>query len=534
LAELFSYVTQLAPDKAYGHFNLACALSLLGNEEASVRELRKALELDRTWTEPLLKDPDLDNARNGSAYRELVAWLGAAPAQGTGEVQALWAKSLMAGSGAVYAVATDGSGSIYVAGGVLGSGAFSFGNNVGVPGTSAGGRAVLVKYNSSGVAEWAGSVTAGSGGSQFSSVAVDGSGSVYAAGQINGTGSFTFGNAVRAAGLSTRENPVLVKYSASGVAQWARTVTAGTMDAQFDCVTTDSSGNAFAAGTMDARGTFSFGNKVTGAGSSSGNINALIVKYDASGVAQWAKAMLEESNHRFSSVATDRSGNVYAAGDVDGFGQHNQRDMALVKLDPSGVVQWTRIVKGPDESAFDSVASDTAGNVYAAGHISSGEYIFGNNVVAAKWLGSVQGVLVKYNAAGVAQWATSVRGTGNESGFAAVATDNAGKVYAAGNIYGTGSFIFGTGVSVTGVFAAGSVVLVAYDGSGAALWARSVTDSSGRSTFGAVAADNSGSVYAAGTIAGSGTYFGNGVGIAGARPNGMDVLVRYGAAGVAR
>jgi tetratricopeptide (TPR) repeat protein len=74
-AELFSYVTLLAPAEAYGHFNLACALSRLGWKDAAVQELRRALEANRAWTEPNLKDPDLDNVRFESSFADLLAWL---------------------------------------------------------------------------------------------------------------------------------------------------------------------------------------------------------------------------------------------------------------------------------------------------------------------------------------------------------------------------------------------------------------------------------------------------------------------------
>jgi hypothetical protein len=71
-AELFYYVTLLAPNEAYGHFNLACALSLLGSKDASVQELRRALESNRAWTEPNIKDPDLNNIRRETSYAELL------------------------------------------------------------------------------------------------------------------------------------------------------------------------------------------------------------------------------------------------------------------------------------------------------------------------------------------------------------------------------------------------------------------------------------------------------------------------------
>jgi hypothetical protein len=69
-----------------------------------------------------------------------------------------------------------------------------------------------VKYDSSGTAQWAWSVSSGSDDSGFGSVAVDGSGNVYAAGGIYGTGTYTFGTGVSAQGTGSGYNVVLVKY----------------------------------------------------------------------------------------------------------------------------------------------------------------------------------------------------------------------------------------------------------------------------------------------------------------------------------
>jgi hypothetical protein len=72
---------------------------------------------------------------------------------------------------------------------------------------------VLVKYNSSGIAQWAKSVEAGTSESAFNAVAVDGSGNIYAAGYQRGTGSFDYGNGVTAQGTySGGSNVLLLKY----------------------------------------------------------------------------------------------------------------------------------------------------------------------------------------------------------------------------------------------------------------------------------------------------------------------------------
>ncbi|HQF79157.1 MAG TPA: InlB B-repeat-containing protein, partial [Spirochaetota bacterium] len=114
---------------------------------------------------------------------------------------ALWAKSVTAGNDYSYfnSVAVDSSGNVYAAGYQSRTGSFTYGPGVSVAGSGSS-NVVLVKYNSSGNALWAKSVTAGTSESRFNSVAVDSSGNVYAAGYQRGTGSFTYGPGVSVAG----------------------------------------------------------------------------------------------------------------------------------------------------------------------------------------------------------------------------------------------------------------------------------------------------------------------------------------------
>jgi hypothetical protein len=405
---------------------------------------------------------------------------------------AQWGKAVAAGShtSQFYSVAVDFSGHVYVAGYLSGaSGPVGFGNDVTVTKSDTFNNAVLAKYDSSGIAQWAQTVTAGSSDSSFSSVAVDSSGNVYVAGEIDGTGTYDFGN-VKATGTATSAgllnpagNAVLAKYNSSGIVQWAQTVAAGSPDSSFASVTVDSAGKVYAAGSVAGTETYDFGNGVTVRGTASeGHVaneavaNAVLVRYDSSGIAQWAQtvtASLRASD--FSSVAADSAGNVYAAGSIGGpetvyfgngvtaTGTLNSGALAgiagagyvvLVKYNPSGIAQWARTVvnSGPN-SYFDSVAVDFADNVYAAGSIfgyAEGIYDFGNATVTASNQSGYDVVLVKYDSGGLAQWArTSVTGGSSAAIFTGVTVDLTDNVYAAGGIGGTGVVDFGNNVTAT-------------------------------------------------------------------------------------
>ena len=462
-------------------------------------------------------------------------------------VRAEWARSVSAGSNASVfnAVARDADGNVYAVGGQRGSDSFTYGTGVSAKGTYRySSNAVLVKYNSSGTALWARSVSAGDGASVFNAVAVDTSGNVYAAGFQNGDETFTYGTGVSAAkgGDGSANNVVLVKYNSSGTALWARTVSTAYSTfcwSRFNAVAVDASGNVYAAGYQDGTRTFTYGTGVSAAGTFISNKdnnghNVVLVKYDSNGTALWARSVSSGNNQsEFNAVAVDTSGNVYAAGYQDESGSYTYgtgvsaqgsynapSNVVLVKYDSNGTALWARSVNsGNNQSKFNAVAVDTSGNVYAAGYQNgSGSYTYGTGVSAQGaysigYNGGSNVVLIKYDSNGTALWARSVNSGNNQSEFNAVAVDVSGNVYAAGFQNESGSYTYGTGVSAQGAYSNGyNVVLVKYDTSGAAQWARSVNSGSSESRFYSVTVDYSGNVYTAGYQYGSRNYtYGTGV-----------------------
>jgi outer membrane protein assembly factor BamB len=180
---------------------------------------------------------------------------------------------------------------------------------------------VLVKYNSSGTAQWAKSVSGGTD-SNFNAVAVDSSGNIYAAGVQTGTDAYNYGTSVTpvtAQGTSSATNVVLVKYNSLGTAQWAKSVSGGT-NSNFNAVAVDSSGNIYATGYQDGTGAYTYGTSVA---QGTGSTNVVLVKYNSSGTAQWARTVSSGSSASvFNAVAVDGSG-IYAAGVQNGTDAYN-------------------------------------------------------------------------------------------------------------------------------------------------------------------------------------------------------------------
>ena len=116
-----------------------------------------------------------------------------------------------------------------------------------------------------------------------------------------------------AAGNTGSAGTTAVAAPIPAAAIWARTVSVGPTDSSFNGVATDTSGNIYAAGSQFGTGTYTFGSQSTN-GSNAGN-NVALVKYDAIGNVQWARTVTASAgNSAFRAVAIDTSGNIYAAG----------------------------------------------------------------------------------------------------------------------------------------------------------------------------------------------------------------------------
>ncbi len=284
-----------------------------------------------------------------------------------------------------YATAADSSGNICAAGYIQTTGTFSFGNGVSVPGKYSGTNCVLVKYDSTGVAQWAKSLSTAPSDSLFTSLAVDSSGNIFAAGIMYGTTQYDFGNSKTASGKYSGYNAVVAKY--------------------------DISGNAYAVGYVMGTGSYSLGNSVSFTAASA-NYNAILIKYNSSGAAQWASGTTADiEGSAFNAAALDSTGAIIAAGTVVGTTAHgfgpgvsikgslaSNYNAALVKFDSSGAAQsGLSATTGSSISKFFSVSVDGSNDVYAAGYMSgSGAYAFTNGATAAGKYSGYNALLLRY------------------------------------------------------------------------------------------------------------------------------------------
>jgi uncharacterized protein YjdB len=397
-------------------------------------------------------------------------------------------------------------------------------------------------------AQWVQTPLVAPSSSTFSGLAVDGLGNIYVVGFISGAGLYSFGNSVQATGASAGSNLILLKYAADGSAQWARTIAPAPGSSAFSGVAVDSGGNIYAVGTLSGTGSYDFGNSIVASPSYAFGSNLLIVKYDATGTAQWARTVIDGfGSTSLASVAVDGSGNVYAVGMLSDASMYDLgngvvatgvassgKNALLVKYRNDGRTLWAQSPhSGSSESALASVAIGPGGEVFAVGYLAGTlTYDFGNSVTT-KGPASLNALLVRYNGDGLAQWARAPVSGVENSTYNAVVVNSQGQVYVAGGIYGTSANDFGGNVKVTGATTTGnSLLLLKYASNGTAQWGESLVHATGLSRLSSIALDAAEHVYGAGLLAGPGSYnFGNQI-TAEATSNGNEILLaKYDASG---
>lgn len=225
------------------------------------------------------------------------------------------------------ALALDGSGNVYATGvslSVIGGKDFA-----------------TVKYNSSGVQQWAKRFNGSTSSSDEPSAIAVGSSGVYVTGtSLRSISSFDYAT---------------IKYSTAGDSLWVVYYSGPGANTDIpSSLKLDASGNVY----------------VTGASAGSGTaLDFATVKYSASGIQQWAVRhnSSENDDDAATALALDPNGNVYVTG--FSFMFESGYDFATVKYNASGEPQWASRYDNPGQFSDEplGIAVDQYGNVVVAG-----------------------------------------------------------------------------------------------------------------------------------------------------------------------
>ena len=290
---------------------------------------------------------------------------------------------------------------------------------------------------------WQWAVSVGEG--ETEATAVDATGNVVVTGSFLGTiafGSFQL--------TSVGSYDVFVaKFTPMGNCLWA-VQGGGSDDDHGYNLAVDSGGNVYVTGKY--HGLATFGNTTL----STGNFaNVVVAKLSAAGVWQWAASADAGTTARGMGVALDGGGNVYVTG---GFSSPTARfgsttltrsptyvNGFVARLSPAGSWQWATQISGSNGGGY--IRSDTAGNLYMAGHFLSSTATFGTITL------SISGgncFVAKLNAS-TGAWQWSINGGGSSGGLGrGLGLDNGGNVYVTGSFRGSTATFGSTTLTGTG------------------------------------------------------------------------------------
>ena len=406
-------------------------------------------------------------------------------------------------------VATDATGNVYVTGYYY-SQTITFGtttlNNTDTIGHS---DMFLVKYNTSGNVVWARSI-GGSGDDKSFTVTTCANGYIYITGSFSSP-TITFGTTTLTnTGPSYTMDIFLVKYDSTGSVVWAKSA-GGVLDDNATSVTTDVSGNNYITGYFRSPtitfGTTLFTNSDTGIYNTS---DIFVVKYDYTGSVVWAKCAGGNNSDFSKSITTNASGEIYITGwfqsPIITFGTTTLTDTGigsglthifLAKYNDAGSVVWAKGAGGNLVDLSNSVATDTAGNIYVTGYFKSTTITFGTTMLTNIDTNNTADIfLVKYDNSGSVVWARRAGGS-SDDGANSVSTDASGNVYI-GGFFCSPNITFGdTTFTKIGTGYSENVFFVKYNTTGSVEYA----NIAGGFSYGDVASvttDTSGNAYITG------------------------------------
>ncbi|MCE3258679.1 MAG: hypothetical protein K0S12_320 [Bacteroidetes bacterium] len=202
------------------------------------------------------------------------------------------------------------------------------------------------------------------------------------------------------------------------------------------------------------------------------------------GVRQWGTYYGGAGDDVGMGCATDNMGNVYMSGYSTSIGalfiattgSHQSshggglENAFLAKFKSAGVRLWATYYGGNARDIGFGCATDNFGNVFLCGQTLTGS----PNVMASGGHQNVHGgnwdaYLVKFNSAGVRQWATYYGGNNEDNGYCCVA-DPQGNVYMTGKTRAQGNIIATPGAHQIAAYGFEEAFLVKFNSNGTRVW----------------------------------------------------------------
>ncbi len=177
---------------------------------------------------------------------------------------------------------------------------------------------------------------------------------------------------------------ITIKLNSSGIFQWKQTyLTTSTRLSNGMCLIADNASNIYVGGMVND--------------SASGFMNAVILKYNSSGILQWNKKYSgpQSMSDCFVDLKFDNSGNLLATGSSDGGYYLDSASVLLQKYDPNGNLLWSQTYHtiNPGGEVGIKLLVDNSNNIFIMGRT---DFYESQNASSS--------FILKYNSSGSLLW----------------------------------------------------------------------------------------------------------------------------------
>lgn len=346
-----------------------------------------------------------------------------------------------------YDIATDSQGNAYWVGSVSGTAAFGCAT-VNAANTVAG---IIAKYAPDGSCLWVRSINTSFYDAWVYGVAIDGQDRIYVTGSCQGT--TDFGNEIILPGSGSLDDWFTARYDTGGNCIWADRIANSPGTSEGRGIALDDEGGIYVTGFAGSSG-YSFGEVVVDNGGFTRQ--AVIVKYDSTGTAQWARSTNGTTGGRSSArgiaVAGDRlyiTGQVYfAVASYQGLpitSTNTTSHAFVLACDLEGEPQWTRSFGGGDNEGF-GVAADSLGNLFMTGRMWGSLYLPDDTLASVS--NDDDALFMGLSSEGTLRWAKTIGSDERDIGWSVVC-DGKGSAYFSAHFNNTVD-AFGTSVTALG------------------------------------------------------------------------------------
>lgn len=334
-------------------------------------------------------------------------------------------------------VAVDASDAIYVVGKTTASSSIATtGSHQTSHGVDFGDTdAMLVKFNSAGVRQWA-TYYGGDGSDEGFGVFVSGSdvyisGTTTSSNNIGSTGSYS-------PSINGVEDAFLAKFTTAGTFQWG-TYFGGTDEDNGLDVVVDGSGNPFIGGYTYSSGLATAGAHQTTLG---GGPDSYFAQFNSTGTSVTYCSYYGGTGNEFNGfgMGHDASNNLYIAGQTSSDSPSNEiatpgafntsrgsiYDGYMVKFNAAGVRQWGTYLGGAGSvDIMYDVICDAPGNTYITGYVRSNSLGLATTPVCQETHGggTYDAFIYSFDGTGSRRWSTYMGGDGNDFAYS-IAIDN--------------------------------------------------------------------------------------------------------------